>query len=438
MEVHALRALQKAAFAGAAERGPFDADAHRLSGDGPIAVFVDGVFAPEASALPTASGVVAMPMSAALDAHGGDVEAIWAAEADFASGFSALNEAFARDGVALFIAPDTSAERLQILHISTGAARGLAALQHTIRVGAGSARASSRPSWARGPEYLTSRGLRADVARGARLDHTVLQRESTASHHVSEGFVQLAADAEYHSNVVSFGGKVARDTLTVRLHESRGHAALGALYVPGDGQTIDNHTAIDHRAQGCTSDQLYKGILDGSGHGVFNGKIFVRQPAQQTAAEQMNRNLVLSPNARIDTKPQLEIFADDVRCTHGCTIGQLERDELFYLMSRAISRTRARQMLLEGFAREVFERSEDALVEDAPRRLPLPDGARRGRVARGAERMSFYIHVQETPNPSAVKFISAHTVKAVGKSNYASVEEASHNPRGGSSSRSTA
>ena len=362
-----LRALQKAAFAGAAERGPFDADAHRLSGDGPIAVFVDGVFAPEASALPTASGVVAMPMSAALDAHGGDVEAIWAAEgADFASGFSALNEAFARDGVALFVAPDTSAERLQILHISTGAAaRGLAALQHTIRVGAGSrARIVETFVGAAGAEYLTNRGLRADVARGARLDHTVLQRESTASHHVSEGFVQLAADAEYHSNVVSFGGKVARDTLTVRLHESGGHAALGALYVPGDGQTIDNHTAIDHRAQGCTSDQLYKGILDGSGHGVFNGKIFVRQPAQQTAAEQMNRNLVLSPNARIDTKPQLEIFADDVRCTHGCTIGQLERDELFYLMSRAISRTRARQMLLEGFAREVFERSEDALVED--------------------------------------------------------------------------
>lgn len=362
-----LRALQRTAFTPASAPGAFDANAHRLSDTSALAVFVDGVFAPDASTLPQASGVRAMPLRVAMAEQPSLIQEVWSDEPEHASGFSALNEAFAHDGLVLVVDADTSAARLQVLHIATGETdNALHALQHTLVVGARSrARVVETFFGAADGAYLTSRGLRARVAEGARLDHTVLQRESGASHHVSEGFVQLAKEAQYHSTVVSFGAQMARDTLTTRLHDEGAHAALGALYFPGDGQSIDNHTAIDHRAPSCTSDQLYKGILDGSGHGIFNGKIFVRQPAQQTAAEQMNRNLVLSPKARIDTKPQLEIFADDVRCTHGCTIGQLEKEELFYLMARAISRDEARQMLLEGFAMEVFERTEDPVVEDA-------------------------------------------------------------------------
>jgi Fe-S cluster assembly protein SufD len=179
---------------------------------------------------------------------------------------------------------------------------------------------------------------------------------------LGRGDVQLSKNAHFGGMNASYGAAITRDDLMVRLHGPGGHSHISAVFAPRNGQTVDNHTTVDHIAPDCTSDQLYKGVLDGSGHGIFNGRIFVRQLAQRTAAEQMNRNLILSADARIDTKPQLEIFADDVRCTHGATIGQLDREELFYLMSRAIPRETARRLVIQGFADEVFERTDDARI----------------------------------------------------------------------------
>jgi Fe-S cluster assembly protein SufD len=152
------------------------------------------------------------------------------------------------------------------------------------------------------------------------------------------------------------GGRTARETLSVEVNGPGAHSDVASLYAPGTGQCHDSHTLIDHRAPNCTADQLYKGILHGAGHGIFNGKIYVQQIAQQTNANQLNQNLMLSKSARIDTKPQLEIFADDVRCTHGATVGQIEPEELFYMMSRAIPEDAARRMIIAGFAEDALER----------------------------------------------------------------------------------
>ena len=152
------------------------------------------------------------------------------------------------------------------------------------------------------------------------------------------------------------GGQTVRETLGVEVNGPGAHTDVAALYAPGTGQCHDSHTLIDHRAPSCTADQLYKGILHGRGHGIFNGKVFVQQIAQQTNANQLNQNLMLSRDSRIDTKPQLEIFADDVRCTHGATVGQIEPEELFYMMSRAVPEDQARRMIIAGFAEDVLDR----------------------------------------------------------------------------------
>ena len=356
------RALAKHAFAPIDAPGDAGALVSRETVDGAVArvVFVDGFFDAERSsvdALP--AGVQVLRIHDALAQDEAGVLGMLTRERErWANGFAALHDAQFRDGVLIDVAADTSAGLVQVLHLASEASSPRYATATTLVRVARHSTLTVFESFAGGggAPLLRTRSFHVDVAEGAKVEHVTLQDESRTSFHIGEGDVQVAGDATYASAVLSLGSALARDTLLTRVHGTGAHVALTALYAPVDGQTIDHHTAIDHRAQGTTSDQLYKGVLDGSGHGVFNGKIFVRQAAQQTAAEQMNRNLMLSRDARIDTKPQLEIFADDVRCTHGATIGQLDTDEMFYMVSRAIPPDTARRLLIQGFADETLER----------------------------------------------------------------------------------
>ncbi len=190
----------------------------------------------------------------------------------------------------------------------------------------------------------------------ARVEHCRAQFESTNAYHT--GVLQGLQDRDSYigSFSFSFGAKVARNDIGTRLDGTGCECSLDGLYAVRDSQHVDHHTAIDHAAAHCNSHQLYKGVLDGNTRGVFNGKIFVRRDAQKTDAVQSNKNLLLSDKAEVNTKPQLEIDANDVRCTHGATIGQLDATAAFYLRSRGISAADARNMLTYAFAADALDR----------------------------------------------------------------------------------
>jgi Fe-S cluster assembly protein SufD len=207
-----------------------------------------------------------------------------------------------------------------------------------------------------GRAYLTNARINLVLDDDARITHYKVQRESGDAFHVAATDAELGRNSSYQTTSINLGGKLSRHDIDVRMDHEGAECRVDGLYMIEGEQHADTHSVIDHRQPHCTSRQLYKGILDGKSRAVFNGKVFVRHGAQQTDAQQTNKNLLLSNEAQVDTKPQLEIFADDVKCTHGAAVGQLEEDELFYLESRGINPALARNMLTYGFAEEVIER----------------------------------------------------------------------------------
>lgn len=204
----------------------------------------------------------------------------------------------------------------------------------------------------------------AVVDPNAKLTQILIQDQSMDSTYVHLCEVNQATDSWYENFNVGFGSSLARTDINVFVNGSQCHTRLDGIVCARDEQLIDNHTRLDHVLPHCESYENYKHLVDNNGTAVFNGKIFVHQDAQKTDAKQTNQTLLLSPSATINTKPQLEIFADDVKCTHGATIGQLREDALFYLMSRGISTADARAILVYAFAAEVLERIEHAELRD--------------------------------------------------------------------------
>jgi len=203
--------------------------------------------------------------------------------------------------------------------------------------------------------YLANAVTEVVVGEGAVLDHYKVQLEEENSFHVATTDFQLGRDAHCSSNSISLGGRLVRNDVKAVLGKGA-HATLDGLYVIGGAQHVDNHTSIEHTKPHGTSSELYKGILDGRSTAVFNGLVMVHPDAQKTDSKQSNKNLVLSEDATINTKPELKIFADDVRCTHGATIGQLDPDAIFYLRSRGIAQDQARDLLTHAFTQDVTER----------------------------------------------------------------------------------
>ncbi|MEE3330639.1 MAG: Fe-S cluster assembly protein SufD [Myxococcota bacterium] len=209
---------------------------------------------------------------------------------------------------------------------------------------------------------FSSSVFEANLGANAELQLVVLQREHDAALHVSRGFVRQERDSRFTAHTVTLGGKLVRNDIEVVLAEEGANATLNGLFLGTASRHVDNHTLVDHAVPHGTSHEMYKGILGETSRGVFRGRVIVRPDAQKTSAEQHNANILLGNKAEIDTKPQLEIYADDVRCSHGSTIGQLDTDALFYLRARGISKDDAYLLLVEGFANEIFDEIRDVSI----------------------------------------------------------------------------
>ena len=277
------------------------------------------------------------------------------------NGLTALNTALFSGGVLVIIPRDARVEApIHLLFVS--AARKsevpVASFPRVLLIAEANSEATVIESFAStsGALYLTDAVVELVLGTGARLRHYRVQRESASAFHVATTNAELGAGASYDTTAINFGGALSRHNISVTMDHEGAECSLDGLYMIDGSQHTDTHSVIDHRQPRCTSHQLYKGILDGRSRAVFNGKVFVRHGAQQTDARQTNKNLLLSNEARIDTKPQLEIFADDVKCAHGAAVGQLAEDEIFYLESRGLKPELARNVLTYGFAEEVIEK----------------------------------------------------------------------------------
>lgn len=277
--------------------------------------------------------------------------------------FTALNSAFFRDGAVLVIPDGVAVEQpIHLLHVALGGATPWVSYPRSLIVLGRGSRASVIESWVGLPlqngqePTFTVAVTEVLLAAEAVLDHVRVQREDRQAFHFSNLATSLGTSARFTTHLVSLGGGWVRNESRVRFGGQNAEATVNGLYFGRGTQHVDNHTVIDHALPHCASHELYKGILDGRARGVFNGKIFVRQDAQKTDAKQTNQTLLLSDDAVINTKPQLEIFADDVKCTHGATVGNLNEDALFYLRSRGLDVREARALLTYAFANDILNR----------------------------------------------------------------------------------
>jgi Fe-S cluster assembly protein SufD len=313
-------------------------------------VFVNGRFAPELSRL---TGLQA-------GVHAGDLRSAWTGATEVVDGiaqvagydahpFTALNTAFMNDGAVLRVGKDVVVDHpIHLVYVTDAtAAKAMLHPRTLIRVGR-NARATIIES------YVST----SDAAEGAKLHHYRIQREGLRAFHVGKVETHQARDSHLFSFSFAYGGALSRANIYTTLDGEGSGATLNGLYVIGGEQHCDHQTLIVHAQPNCYSRELYKGILDDRSHGVFNGKVYVHPIAQKTDGKQTNNTLLLSDTAHVDTKPQLEIFADDVKCTHGATVGQIDRTALFYLKSRGIDAARATQLLTYAFAADVLETLE--------------------------------------------------------------------------------
>ncbi|MBV6458726.1 MAG: FeS cluster assembly protein SufD [Fimbriimonadaceae bacterium] len=280
--------------------------------------------------------------------------------------FAALNTAGFEDMVLVHLEPGTKLERpLQLVWL-TDASRPTVSMPRVLIVAEEGAEATILETHASvgAAKTLTLPVVEMAIAPNANIEHIKIQRENHQAIHIAQTAVRQAADSSLNSYSVTFGGSLTRNDLNVFLAGSNTHCRMDGIVILNGEQHADNHTRLDHAMPHCDSFEVYKHVLDDKSHGVFNGKIFVHQDAQKTDAKQTNQTILLSRTAEIDTKPQLEIYADDVKCTHGATVGQLREDALFYLRARGIPEGQARAMLVYAFAAEVLERISVASVRD--------------------------------------------------------------------------
>lgn len=324
-------------------------------------VFVNGKLRADLSsltALPAEVAVLDLSQAIADERFGEVAREHLGRHADFvANGFTALNTAFIKQGAFVYLPRAvTLAVPLHLLFISDSQQANKAAFPRVLFVGEENSSATIIENYL-GPgesQYFTNAVVEVVLKEGARLEHYKVQREGAQAFHVATTVADLGANSSYDTTTITFGAKLSRHDVQVVMDHEGAECWVDGLYLVTAAQHTDTHSVIDHRQPHCTSHQLYKGILDGKSRAVFNGKIFVRHDAQKTDAMQTNKNLLLSNEARVDTKPQLEILADDVKCAHGAAVGQIDEDELFYLETRGIHPDLARNLLTYGFAEEVI------------------------------------------------------------------------------------
>jgi Fe-S cluster assembly protein SufD len=322
---------------------------------GPRLVFINGRYLHELSDRELPKGIRATPLreaNGAVETHLGR----YAACQDHA--FVALNTANFEDGACIEIPRGiVVGEPIQLVYFATGGDAPVISHPRSLIVVAPGSQATVVESYlGLGAKYFTNAVTEIVVGDHAVVDHYKLQDEDERSSHVATLQVRIGRDANFSTHSISLGGGgLVRNDINAVLAEGS-EATVNGLYLASGSRHVDNHTMIDHAKPRGTSHELYKGILGGTSSAVFNGKILVRPDAQKTDARQTNRNLVLSENATIHTKPELQIHANDVRCTHGATIGQLDQEAIFYLQSRGIAKEQARDLLLQAFASDIIDR----------------------------------------------------------------------------------
>lgn len=356
-----IRAIREATYvalgaqAGAADSASVDLSSLGLA-DFPAyrAVFVDGVFCAEVSNLDKLpNGIAIEPLKPLLDAGRSDiVAALVKRDAPFAS----LNAALVNDGLSITVEAEVELDK-PIHAIFVHSARPQSQL-NTARLNVQAERNSrccvvESHCGLADASGMTNALTELSADDGAIIKHYRVQIDNSVTHHIGNVFATVGRDAEIETCSFAFGGGITRVDVTADLIGGGANAILNGLFLVNDDQHIDHHTRINHMVGNTHSSENYKGIADGNGRGVFNGKIFVAQDAQKIEALQSSKNLLLSDAAEIDTKPELEIYADDVKCAHGATVGQLDSDSFFYLRSRGIDEQTARSMLTFAFAADI-------------------------------------------------------------------------------------
>ncbi len=330
-----------------------DHAAHKL--DAPIAstsfAIVNGTVTTIDMTMP--SGVVVLPISEALERMPEKIKPYLGQILKQEHAFHAMNTAMLHQGLFIYIPENVCMDKpLWLSHWQDKADQAVN-LRHIVAAEPGS-RVTLIEDYA-GLDatcYFTNTITEIHLAPQSTVTHYKIQRESKLAYHTGHLAVQQAAQSQFESHSISIGSQWMRSDITINLDEPNARCLMNGIYVPGEGQHMDHHTLVHHAAPDCQSAQDYKGILKGKSRAVFNGQVLVAEGAQHTEAKQQNKNLLLSSNAEIDTKPQLGIFANDVICTHGATVGQLDEDALFYLATRGIAREEACRYLMSAFMNE--------------------------------------------------------------------------------------
>ncbi|MDZ4743024.1 MAG: Fe-S cluster assembly protein SufD [Verrucomicrobiota bacterium] len=327
-------------------------------------VFIDGQYSPRLSKpghLPT--GAIVCSFAEALREHSSLLEKyVGKSVAAADNGFVALNTAFIQDGIVIHIPRNLHVENpIHLLFITT-TETGTAIQPRNLFVaesGSDATIVESHICCGCNMPTLKNSVTEVFVESNARLEHIKLQDECMESYHIATIQAELASDSRFMNHSVAIGAKLSRHNIHLHLNGKNIDALLFGIYAMENDQLCDHHTLVDHRKPHCGSHEYYHGILAGKSRGVFNGKIFVRQEAQKTDAKQTNRAILLGRDATVNTKPQLEIYADDVKCTHGATVGEMNEEAIQYLRCRGIAEQKARVMLTQAFAQEILDRIEN-------------------------------------------------------------------------------
>lgn len=335
-------------------------DAAAVDLGGPRLVFVNGHFVSEFSRLTgLPAGAVVTTVAAVLASGPERLEPFFAHEPGVRHAFAAFNDALAEDGA--FIHLESGAivdEPIQLVFFSDAGEIPLVSSPRSVIVAASGSRATIVETYAGidSDVYCTNAVTELVLAEDAQIEHYKVQNEPVTAFHVALLSVRQGRNSRFSSRSVMLGASIARHEVRVLLDGVGAEVNLDGVYLPQGDQLHDNTIFVDHAATDCTSHQLYKGVLDGRAHGVFNGHIMVRHGADGTDANQNNKNLLLSDRAEVDTRPRLEIYTDDVKCTHGAAVGQMDEEALLYLQARGIPLEEARGLLIYAFVHEMVDR----------------------------------------------------------------------------------
>jgi len=330
---------------------------------GNVLVFVNGFYQAELSIIKDTKGLLVSPLTKTsqewINAYSNQQVQL---EGEV---FNALNTAFTTDGVSIEIAKNAIIEEpIQLIYVTTGTAvlssvRNILVANEnsdaTIVMGYYGEQADSN---------FTNVVTEIKVKQNASLSIHKIQHENNTNFHINTETVSQDRDSRFSLSTSTFSGAIVRNNVYVHVDGENAETNLYGLYLTDEKQLVDNHTVIDHKVPNCNSNELYKGVLDGQSVGVFNGKVFVREQAQKINAFQSNGNVLLSDNASMNSKPELEIYADDVKCSHGSTTGQIDEEAIFYLRARGISEKSAKSLMINGFVGEVVEQISNEIIRE--------------------------------------------------------------------------